>query len=95
VCHRLERLAVDVRLALVTAPLRHRQDEFHAGPIGDLAHSGNVIPVGGPALRRQTHGEATIAICTEYAELELILTAHRIGCARLGHGLVVSLERCG
>ena len=45
--HGLERLAVDVGLALVAAPLRDRQDELHAGAIGDLAHGGDVVPVAG------------------------------------------------
>ena len=34
-----------------------------------------VCLITGGALRRQTHGEATIAIGTEYAELELVRTA--------------------
>jgi hypothetical protein len=87
--HGLERLAVDVGLALVAAPLRDRQDEFHAGSIGDLAHGDDVVPVSGPALGRQAHREAAIAIGAEYAELELVGTPHWIGRRRLRHGLLV------
>ena len=48
-----------------------------------------------PALGRQAHGQAAVAIGAEHAELEAVRPAHRIGSARVSHGGLVSLQRCG
>ena len=89
-------LAIDIRIALIAAPFRNRQNEFKAGRIGDLRHRRNVIPIGLPAFRRAAHGQAAIAIGAENAELEFIRAEKRVSRPRiLFHGVSSSGSVCG
>src|SRR6185437_6568603 len=82
---RLEGAAIDVGLALVAAPFRHRQDELHAGVIGDPGHRHDVVPVGSPSLGCEAHGQAAVAVRAEDAQLESVRPEQRVSAAGVVH----------
>ena len=83
----LERAAVDVGLALVAAPFRHRQNEFQPGIVGDPGHGDDIVPFRLPAFGREAHGQAAIAVGAEDTKLEAVAAEQRV--RRVGHGAII------
>ena len=84
-----EGFAIDVGLALVAAPFRHRENKFDPGIVGDAGHGGDVVPVGFPPFGCEAHGQPAVAIGAENPQLEPVHPEQWIICSGFVHSCTV------